>query len=95
MSRFFNFFITPVKKQNIQLVGVMSATLAMAVGILALAGCTRETQKELTDRVANHTSIVVIDNCQYIFWEKGLGNGTTISLTHKGNCTNHIHSYNK
>ena len=84
-----------MNKTNLQLTGIVLATLAMAVGILALAGCTSETQKELTDRVFKNTKVVVIDNCQYIFWENGLGNGTTISLTHKGNCTNHIHAYNK
>lgn len=33
--------------------------------------------------------IVVIDSCQYIEFDIGVGYGAMYSLTHKGNCNNH------
>jgi hypothetical protein len=84
-------------KEDIKLVAVVLATLAMAGSIIALSGCQLDTVETPVERIQRKSSIVVIDECQYIFMENGIAdrNNYAFSLTHKGNCTNHIHSYNK
>lgn len=46
----------------------------------------QDKQQTTQQYVSNNTSFVVIDNCQYI-----VSNYRPLVLTHKGNCTNHIH----
>jgi hypothetical protein len=46
----------------------------------------KDKQQTTQEYVSNNTSFVVIDNCQYI-----VSNFRPLVLTHKGNCTNHIH----
>jgi hypothetical protein len=46
----------------------------------------QDKQQTTQQYVSNNTSFVVIDNCQYI-----VSNFRPLVLTHKGNCTNHIH----
>lgn len=71
-------------------------TLVCLIAVCLLVGCT-ETPQETSKRISEDASVIVIDNCQYIFMEKGFkgGNNYSMALTHKGNCTNHIHQYNK
>lgn len=46
------------------------------------------------NREGDGYKIVVIDQCEYIQVNDGLGNTRVYSLTHKGNCSNPIHKYN-
>ena len=47
------------------------------------------------DKVSTSTTIygdykiVVLDGCEYIEYDRGIGEGRVYSLTHKGNCKNH------
>lgn len=65
------------------------------IAVCLLVGCTPETQQEFSNRITGQSKIIVIDNCEYIFMENGGGDNYSMALTHKGNCTNHIHQYNK
>ena len=60
-----------MKNKNLQLSGIVIATLAMASGILLLAGCTEKTNEEYTQSVKDCMQIIVIDNCQYIAIDDG------------------------
>jgi len=46
----------------------------------------QDKQKTKQEYVSKNVSFVVVDNCQYI-----VSNYRPLVLTHKGNCTNHIH----
>jgi len=69
--------------------------LAILVVTLALmcGGCkmNSETQHQRQQQyVDEHTTVVVIDGCQYLYYSGCSG----VSVSHKGNCTNSIHLYN-
>ena len=42
-----------------------------------------------TGEIGDYT-IVVIDGCEYLEYRRGGGESAVYSLTHKGNCNNHI-----
>lgn len=74
----------------------MFGFLAVPAGLAYLAVSAdkhiqRETPVEIANRIRGESTIVVIDDCQYIFMEHGnpRESGYAFSLTHKGNCTNH------
>lgn len=69
----------------------------IALAALCLLGCTPETSVEIVNRIQDKCTVIVIDDCQYIFVENGvaIGNNYAFSLTHKGNCTNSIHAHSK
>jgi len=69
-------------------------------GVFVFLGVSEDKNRQRetpVERIQRKSSIVVIDNCQYLFMENGIvgGNNYAFILTHKGNCTNHIHTYNK
>lgn len=41
------------------------------------------------------TKILEIEGCEYIEYDSGIADQRVYSLTHKGNCKNPIHCYNK
>ena len=53
-----------------------------------MASCSVEGGTE-TGSIGDY-SIKVIDGCEYIELDEGGGNTRVYSLTHKGNCINHI-----
>ena len=59
---------------------------AFLIAGLIHKNATEDKQETIQEYVSNNTSFVVIDNCQYI-----VSNFRPLVLTHKGNCTNHIH----
>lgn len=70
--------------------GNMKAFLILAIilAFLAVSGCETSIPRRERDDVVIHGMTareVVIDSCTYIQWYK--------SLTHKGNCPNHVHIY--
>jgi len=60
------------------------STICVAATVL-LTGC------DHPDYVRNNVEIVNIDGCQYVLFT----GSQSWCLTHKGNCTNNIHVYNK
>lgn len=67
--------------------------IAITIGIMGCYDVNVEHKR--TDYVLregrNPLTIVVIDNCEYLYGE--WGNATV--LTHKGNCNNPIHKHNE
>ena len=57
---------------------------------LSILGCD-STVKEVNDSYGFDYSIVIIDGCEYIKVDEGVGHCRFFSLTHKGNCKNPIH----
>jgi hypothetical protein len=81
-------------KEDIKLVAVVLVVLAIAGGIIFLASSDTENGYPRNTRLRSlkeNTSILNIDGCEYV---ASIYNGHPFVL-HKGNCTNHIHSYNK
>lgn len=84
-----------MNKTNLQLTGIVIATLAMASGILCLAGCKPISNSEYSKEIQSSSRVIVIDHCQYIVLKSMNYSDRYEGLTHKGNCTNSIHVYNK
>lgn len=40
-------------------------------------------------------NVIIIEDCEYLEYDKGALEYATYGLTHKGNCKNPIHEYNK
>jgi hypothetical protein len=75
-------------------IGAFVVALAMFGAGAMLAGCNREdpiVQKSRFVSLGGPAQIpyqeAVIEGCQYLFYDRG--------ITHKGNCTNSIHIYNR
>ena len=66
----------------------MKKVLFVIVCIIAMASCSVQGGTE-TGSIGDY-SIKVIDGCEYIELDMGRGNTRVYSLTHKGNCNNHI-----
>jgi len=73
----------------------MKKILLSASVIMMLASCGKPSvSHQLTNHKLGVTGdieleIVEIEGCEYFFYQ-----GTSIALTHKGNCSNRIHQYN-
>lgn len=59
--------------------------------ILFFVGCESNDATKIENEVKKNP-IVVIDGCQYFCWS---GYRYEVNMTHKGNCNNPIHVYNK
>jgi hypothetical protein len=57
--------------------------------------CGQSPSTERRTETQGNYSVVVIDGCEYIECDYGLLDQRVYSLTHKGNCSNPIHSHNK
>lgn len=58
-------------------------------------GCSSETQATVENHLNSHVNVVMFDQCEYLLYEAGALDSKVASLTHKGNCKNKIHIYNK
>lgn len=43
----------------------------------------------------SHLQVVRYDGCQYLIYDDGVNDDRAYSITHKGNCDNPIHKYEK
>jgi hypothetical protein len=66
----------------------MKKVLFVIVCIIGMVSCSVQGGTE-NGSIGDY-SIKVIDGCEYIELDMGLGNTRVYSLTHKGNCNNHI-----
>ena len=85
-----------MNKTNLQLTGIVLATLAMASAILSIDGCKPEPDpKSGKDwfwvAMRENTVVFNVDGCDYVATRY---NGH-LCMVHKANCTNSIHNYNK
>lgn len=60
-----------------------------------LTGCNPQPEGESKESKTGDFIIKTIDGCEYIEYDYGLYHQRVYSLTHKGNCSNPIHNYNK
>jgi hypothetical protein len=67
---------------------ILLIVFGIFVGIICLAGATYRHFHHFPEKKPAASFTVVIDGCEYI----GYG---THGFTHKGNCTNSIHIYNR
>lgn len=67
--------------------------IMLLIPIVFMFGCISE-QEELERKkvLTEHHPVILIDNCEYIAWG---GSHGEVGITHKGNCSNSIHIYNK
>jgi hypothetical protein len=66
----------------------MNKVLFVIVCIIGMVSCSVKGGTE-TGSIGDY-SIKVIDGCEYIELDMGRGKTRVYSLTHKGNCNNHI-----
>lgn len=70
-------------------------SILLTVVVFGATSCSQTDDSGTTIKSSGNKSykIVVIDGCQYITSENSIpmGNNYSFSITHKGNCTNHIH----
>ena len=65
----------------------MKKVLFIIVCTMGMVSCSVEGGRE-TGSIGDY-SIKVIDGCEYIEFDMGVGNTRVYTLTHKGNCKNH------
>jgi hypothetical protein len=67
----------------------------ITLALIALVGCSIPSGEHYNlDRDTEPSydyKVVVIDGCQYIEVNEGIGQTHTYTITHKGNCNNPIH----
>lgn len=68
----------------------MKKALLIIVCAMGMASCGRGIEGGTKTGSIGDYNIKVIDGCEYIELDKGSGEGRYYSLTHKGNCINHI-----
>lgn len=69
--------------------------IILSLIVVSLCGC-QKINENMISAVRDSKSVITIDNCQYIeVYNNPAGNNAMYSLTHKGNCINPIHTYNK
>lgn len=74
-------------KTTHQLMLVTSVSIILFIIIFKIFTSSSQKQKDL--KSIESPEVVIIENCQYF---KIPSYGFTYTLTHKGNCTNHLHS---
>lgn len=67
--------------------------IILAIVLLASCGKVRTGERYTKETTApeHDYTVVLIDGCQYIEVNAGIGNNEVYSLTYKGDCTNPIH----
>jgi len=70
--------------------------LAVIIFLLALGcGVNPSPKTDSRKEIGENYAVVIIDGCEYIEFDYGVLQNRVYSLTHKGNCKNPIHVYNK
>lgn len=75
----------------------MKKILLLPFIAIGITGCNMNPQfssKDSEQKIGDYT-IKTIDGCEYIEYDVGIVDQRVYSLTHKGNCKNPIHIYNK
>lgn len=67
-------------------------TKILFFAMLVMGACIPVPNGDDRKETADNYSIVTIESCEYIEYDKGVGNYRVYSLTHKGNCKNPIHN---
>lgn len=79
-------FIGNIKIIDMKLIFGSAFCLVVVLTVSFVQISKQDKQKTTQEYVSKNVSFVVVDNCQYI-----VSNYRPLVLTHKGNCTNHIH----
>lgn len=70
----------------------MKTKLVALFSIAFMTACQPTPNGQSRTTTTDNYSIVVIDGCEYVEYDKGVLDQRVYSLTHKGNCKNPIHS---
>ena len=60
---------------------------------VCLLSCAKTPQR-VDNADSSEFSVIEIDGCEYIYYDRGFGDVRVYGITHKGNCKNKIHCKN-